>query len=150
MVLKLNGDAIAHKTERGLVRLGLADADAVRAAADELLGAATPEDGEVGLLVAPMLRGNRELIAGLSTDPQFGRTVMVGIGGILAEAIGDVAVRPLPISEVDAHEMIGELEPRRCSAPSVGSPRSIEASSPPSCWDSRRRPRPTRRSPRSI
>src|SRR4051812_22432477 len=58
VVVKLNGDAIAHKTERGLVKLGLADADAVRAAADELLAAATEADGDVGLLVAPMLRGN--------------------------------------------------------------------------------------------
>jgi acetyltransferase len=109
VVVKLNGDAIAHKTERGLVRLRLADADAVAEAAAELLAAATPDDGEVSLLVAPMLRGNRELIAGLSTDPQFGMTVVVGIGGIFAEAIADVAVRPVPITEVDAHEMIAEL-----------------------------------------
>ena len=66
VVVKLSGDGIAHKTERGLVRLGLTDARAVRAAADELLAAATPDDGDVALLVAPMLRGNRELIAGLS------------------------------------------------------------------------------------
>src|SRR3954453_11725563 len=76
VVLKLNGDAIAHKTERGLVRLNVADAAAVEQAAAELLGAATPEDGPVSLLVAPMLRGNRELIAGLHQDPQFGPTVM--------------------------------------------------------------------------
>ncbi len=109
VVAKLNGDAIAHKTERGLVRLNLADEDAVRTAATLLLDAATPDDGEVGLLVAPMLKGNRELIAGLADDPQFGMTVMVGIGGILAEAIADVAVRPVPITEVDAAEMIDEL-----------------------------------------
>ncbi|HWJ97235.1 MAG TPA: acetate--CoA ligase family protein, partial [Acidimicrobiales bacterium] len=109
VVVKLNGDAIAHKTERGLVHLDLADEDAVRAAARSLLDAATPEDGEVGLLVAPMLKGNRELIAGLADDPQFGMTVMVGIGGILAEAIADVAIRPVPITDVDAAEMIDEL-----------------------------------------
>lgn len=109
VVVKLNGDAIAHKTERGLVRLGLADAPAVDAAAGELLAAATPDDGDVDLLVAPMLRGNRELIAGLATDPQFGPTVMVGIGGVLAEAIADVAVRPLPLAPADAGEMIDGL-----------------------------------------
>src|SRR5690348_5093026 len=54
VVAKLGGDAIAHKTERGLVRLQLADADAVRAAATELLAAATPDDGDVHVLVAPM------------------------------------------------------------------------------------------------
>jgi acyl-CoA synthetase (NDP forming) len=109
VVLKLNGDAIAHKTERGLVRLNLADADAVRDAGEQLLAKATADDGEVGLLVAPMLRGNRELIAGLATDPQFGMTVLLGLGGILAEAVQDVVVRPVPISAVDATEMIDGL-----------------------------------------
>lgn len=106
---KLCGDNIAHKTERGLVRLGLADGEAVRRAADELLAAARPEDGEVGVLVAPMVSGNRELIAGLQRDPQFGMTVMLGIGGVLAEAIADVAFRLVPIARVDAAEMIEQL-----------------------------------------
>ncbi len=109
VVVKLNGDQIAHKTERGLVRLGLADADAVRRAAAELLDMARPEDGEVSLLVAPMIRGNRELIAGLADDPQFGMTVMLGVGGVLAEAIGDVVLRMVPIERVDAEEMIEDL-----------------------------------------
>src|SRR3954449_12737959 len=56
VVAKLNGDAIAHKTERGLVRLHLGDADAVRSAATDLLAAARPEDGPVQVLVAPMLK----------------------------------------------------------------------------------------------
>ena len=109
VVAKLCGDAIAHKTERGLVRVNLADGDAVRAAAGELLAAATPDDGEVGVLVAPMVRGNRELIAGLSTDPTFGRTVMLGIGGVLAEAVADVTFRLVPIDRVDAEDMIDDL-----------------------------------------
>ena len=109
VVVKLGGDGIAHKTERGLVRLGLSDAAAVAAAAEELLDAARPEDGEVHLLVAPMLRGNRELIAGLHRDEQFGMTVMLGVGGILAEAGADVAFRLVPITEIDAAEMIDDL-----------------------------------------
>jgi acetate---CoA ligase (ADP-forming) subunit beta len=110
VVVKLSGDAIAHKTERGLVKLRLLDARAVRGAAEELLAAATVEDGAVELLVAPMLRGNRELIAGVHTDAQFGPCVMLGIGGILAEAIADVAFRLVPIDRVDADEMIDDLE----------------------------------------
>jgi acetyl-CoA synthetase (ADP-forming) len=110
VVLKLNGDAIAHKTERGLVRLGLADPTAVTQAADDLLAAATPDDGPVTLLVAPMLRGNRELIAGLHHDPQFGPTVMLGIGGILAEAIADVAFRLVPLTAIDAEDLVDDLE----------------------------------------
>lgn len=122
VVLKLSGDRIAHKTERGLVRLGLADTVAVRAAAGELLAASTPEDGDVGLLVAPMIKGNRELIAGLSRDPQFGMTVMVGVGGILAEAVADVSVRLVPITAVDAAEMIEDLSSQRLLAAFRGEP----------------------------
>jgi acetyl-CoA synthetase (ADP-forming) len=109
VVAKLCGDTIAHKTERGLVRLGLIDAAAVSAAASDLLAAATPEDGPVSVLIASMVRGTRELIAGLSRDEQFGMTVMVGIGGVLAEALGDVAIRLVPITRVDAADMLDEL-----------------------------------------
>lgn len=113
VVAKLVGDAIAHKTERGLVRLGLTDAPAVERAASELLAAAGPDDGDVGLLIAPMIRGNRELIAGLLRDPQFGPTVMLGVGGVLAEAIADVVFRPAPLDVVTAEEMIDGLATHR-------------------------------------
>ena len=112
-VVKLGGDGIAHKTERGLVRLRLGDREAVRRAAEELLTAARPEDGEVHLLVAPMISGNRELIAGLLVDQQFGPTVMLGIGGVLAEALGDVAFRPAPIDERTARDMFASLRTRK-------------------------------------
>ncbi len=76
VVVKLCGDAVAHKTERSLVRLSIADAAGVRAAARELLALRRPEDGDVALLVAEMVRGRRELIAGVVRDPQFGPCVM--------------------------------------------------------------------------
>jgi len=110
VVLKLNGDAIAHKTERDLVRLGLADADAVQSAAEELLAKARPEDGAVSLLVAEMVGGRRELIAGLVRDPQFGPCVLLGLGGILTEAIGDAVFAAAPLDEGDARRMIHGLE----------------------------------------
>ncbi|MET0726940.1 MAG: acetate--CoA ligase family protein [Acidimicrobiales bacterium] len=109
VVLKLGGDAIAHKTERGLVRVGLHDEASVAAAAAELLGAARPEDGAIHLLIAPMLRGTRELIAGLHRDAQFGMSVMLGAGGILAEATADVVFRLVPITRLDAGDMIDDL-----------------------------------------
>lgn len=109
VVAKLGGDKIAHKTERGLVRLRLGDAGAVQQAATELLAAATPEDGEVHVLVAPMVSGSRELIAGLLVDQQFGPTVMLGIGGIMAEVIKDVAFRPAPITDAIARDMVKSL-----------------------------------------
>jgi acetyl-CoA synthetase (ADP-forming) len=122
VVAKLCGDAIAHKTERGLVRLNLGDADAVRAAAADLLAAATPDDGDVAVLIAPMVKGNRELIAGLSDDPQFGMTVMLGVGGVLAEALADVAFRLVPITRVDAEDMIDDLATQPLFGPFRGEP----------------------------
>jgi acetyl-CoA synthetase (ADP-forming) len=122
VVCKLGGDAIAHKTERGLVRLGLGDAETVVRAATELLAAARPQDGPVHVLVAPMLSAKRELIAGLATDPQFGMTVLVGVGGILAEAVADVAVRMVPIDRIDALDMIDQLQTQPILGPFRGEP----------------------------
>jgi acetyl-CoA synthetase (ADP-forming) len=104
------------------VRLSLGGAAEVEVAARELLAAARPEDGEVALLVAPMLRGTRELIVGLHDDPQFGRCVMVGIGGVLAEAIADVAFRLVPIDALDAHEMLDDLQAQAVLGPVRGEP----------------------------
>jgi acetyl-CoA synthetase (ADP-forming) len=109
VVAKLGGDKIAHKTERGLVRLRLADATAVRQAATDLFAAATTADGEVHVLVAPMVSGTRELIAGLLVDQQFGPTVMLGVGGIMAEVIKDVAFRPAPLTKEVALDMVHSL-----------------------------------------
>ena len=120
VVAKLCGDAIAHKTERGLVRLRLGDRAAVQAAATELLAAARPEDGDVGVLVAPMVSGNRELIAGLHADEQFGMTIMLGVGGILAEAVKDVTFRLVPIERIDAEEMLDDLQMQALLGPFRG------------------------------
>ena len=122
VVVKLCGPSIAHKTERGLVRLALRDAEAVRAAATELLAMATPDDGDVGVLVGEMVRGNRELIAGLVRDPQFGPCVMLGVGGVLAEALGDVAFRLVPVERIDAEDLIDDLRTQKLLGDFRGEP----------------------------
>ena len=109
VVAKLCGDSIAHKTERGLVRLNLNTIEAVRTATDELLAAARADDGPVSVLVAPMVQGRRELITGVVRDQQFGASVMLGVGGVLAEALADVVFRPAPLDRVTAAEMISDL-----------------------------------------
>jgi acetyl-CoA synthetase (ADP-forming) len=109
LVAKLCGDNIAHKTERGLVRLMIQNGSELHGAVDDLLGKATVADGDVTVLIAPMVRATRELIAGITVDDQFGPTVVLGIGGIFTEVIADVAIRLVPITEMDADEMIGEL-----------------------------------------
>lgn len=109
VAIKLNGDGIAHKTERDLVRLRIADSHGAELAANELLALARTADGEVSLLVAPMIQGDREFIVGLLHDQQFGPTMMLGVGGIYAEALGDVVFRPLPLRPNDLEVMLGAL-----------------------------------------
>lgn len=113
VAVKLCGESIAHKTERGLVRLGIRNESEAHRAADELFASARTEDGHVSVLVAEMVEGKRELIAGTIHDPQFGPCIMIGVGGILAEAVADVVFRPLPISRREAGRMLDELSTQR-------------------------------------
>lgn len=122
VVVKLTGAGVAHKTERGLVRLGVDGPGAAADAAAELLAAARPDDGPVAVVVAPMVQGTRELLAGAHRDPQFGPCVLVGLGGILAEALDDVAVRLAPLERRDAHEMLDDLHATRVLGPFRGEP----------------------------
>ena len=110
VALKLCGPAISHKTERNLVRLDLRDPQMAEAAAQELWELRRPDDGDVGLLVAEMVSGRRELIAGVVRDPQFGPCVLLGLGGILAEALGDVVFARAPLTPSAARRMIEQLE----------------------------------------
>ncbi len=112
VVVKLCGERIAHKTERGLVRLNLSDEAAVIRAATDLWVQRCAEDGQVGLLVSEMLQGKRELIAGMVRDPQFGPCVLVGLGGILTEALGDFVFGVAPLTRVAALGMIEGLRSR--------------------------------------
>ncbi|MCX6530013.1 MAG: acetate--CoA ligase family protein [Actinobacteria bacterium] len=122
VVAKLCGPSIAHKTERGLVKLNLQTVDDVCNAVDDLLAAAVPADGEVEVLIAPMVKSSREFIAGVVRDAQFGANVMLGVGGVLAEAIADVVFRPVPLSAHDAHEMVSELRSQKLLGEFRGEP----------------------------
>jgi acetyl-CoA synthetase (ADP-forming) len=122
VALKLCGRKIAHKTERGLVRLGLADKQSVRAAAESLLAARRADDGDAALLVCRMVSGRREVIAGLVRDPQFGPCVMLGLGGIFAEAVGDVAFAVAPLARGDAEDLIDALQYKKVLGPFRGEP----------------------------
>ncbi|MFH1980315.1 MAG: acetate--CoA ligase family protein [Pseudomonadota bacterium] len=107
VVLKAVGPTLLHKTESGLVRLHLMDAEKVRSAAGELLEAAG--DAASGIVVQRQVSGRRELVAGMFRDPQFGPVVMLGLGGIFTEALADVTFRLAPLSDTDAVEMVSEL-----------------------------------------
>jgi acyl-CoA synthetase (NDP forming) len=108
VVLKGNGAKLTHKSDRGLVRLGLSDAMQVREAAQEVLESAG-NDLE-GYLIQPMLKGKREFVAGLMRDPLFGPIVMFGLGGVFTEALDDAVFRAVPIDEREAETMLDEIK----------------------------------------
>jgi len=113
VVLKIASEDVAHKTEAGGVLLNVADADAVRHGHARILANVArhaPGARIDGVLVAPMVAGGTELIAGVSQDPVFGPIVMVGMGGIYAEVLKDVAVQAAPVTEDEAAEMIRSLK----------------------------------------
>ena len=104
VALKLIGPHIGHKTERGLVALGVSGDDAVRSAARELL---TRVEGPGSrLLVERMVRGSRELMIGMKRDPLFGPVILFGIGGVFAEAHRDVTLGVAPLEDRTIDEML--------------------------------------------
>ena len=122
VVLKVDAIGLAHKSDIGAVRVRLRYANEVRAASTELLELPLP-DGATrrGLLVAPYIDG-LELILGARRDPSFGPLVLVGLGGILAEAIDDVAIHLAPVSAGEAETMLDGLRGRRLLDPFRGRP----------------------------
>ena len=104
VVLKASSAGIAHKSDQGLVRVGLATAREVRSAFAELAAAS---GGEV--LVSELVSGGTECVVGVSTDELFGPTVMFGLGGVFVEVLGDVTFRVPPFDVAEARRMIDEV-----------------------------------------
>lgn len=113
VVLKGAHPAIAHKSEAGLVKLGIASEEAARVAAREILDSmrthAEPH-ADAGILVQEMVPPGVELILGVKRDPVFGPAVMFGLGGIFVEIFNDVAVAPAPVTQAQARAMIESLK----------------------------------------
>lgn len=113
VVMKASGAQLAHKTELGLVKVGLTSASQVRDAYRELTDIARYEDIELdGILVCQMVERGVEMMVGVTQDALFGPTVTVGLGGVLVEVLHDAAVRVPPFGEDQARAMLGELRGR--------------------------------------
>lgn len=110
VVLKAVSDDMPHKTELGVVKLGIktaADMKAAFADIEKRVAAANPASLR-GYLVQPMVSGGVEVFAGLKRDPQWGMTLVFGVGGILIELIRESALRLLPATAADIDEMLRE------------------------------------------
>ena len=118
VVLKGLGARLTHKTERGLVRLGLDSAGEIVEQARKMADEAG--DDLEGWLVQPQVSGRRELVAGLFRDEQFGPVVMFGLGGIFTEALDDVVFKVAPFTEAHASHMLDQLRAKSLLDPFRG------------------------------
>jgi acyl-CoA synthetase (NDP forming) len=111
VVLKAVGSRILHKTEAGLVAVGLKSEAEVLAAAQRMTDRSPyPIDA---FLVEPKIQGQREFVAGLFRDPLFGPVVMFGLGGIFTEALNDAAFKVAPLAPADIEAMFAEIRSRK-------------------------------------
>ena len=111
LVLKVVSDAIPHRSDVGLVAVGLRDESELRGAWERLARKVDDlgrRDDVAGFLVQEMAHGILEVFAGVSRDPDFGLVLAFGAGGVLIETLDDVALRPLPLRTGDAEAMIAE------------------------------------------
>jgi succinyl-CoA synthetase beta subunit len=120
VVLKASGDELSHKTELNLIELDLRNEDEVRQAYRRLIS--RPDIPLRDVLVQQMIKGDRELVAGLTRDEQFGPCVMFGLGGIFTEILEDIVFRVAPLTRADAMEMMDAIRARKILGPVRGKP----------------------------
>jgi len=119
--VKVVSPDILHKSDARAVSIRLADADAVRAAVDTMSAEPAVKAARVdGWLVERMAAPGVEMVIGAVRDPQFGMMVMVGLGGVFVEVLGDVAFRLVPIARAEAESMIDALQGRALLAGARG------------------------------
>ncbi|MFB3886805.1 MAG: acetate--CoA ligase family protein [Thermodesulfobacteriota bacterium] len=113
VVLKVDSPDIPHKTEANVIKIGISNQSELIDAYNTVMGNAkkyAPQGKIRGVLVQEMVTNAREVIVGLSYDPQFGPVIMFGLGGIFVEVFKDVSLRTAPLARTDAEEMIKEVK----------------------------------------
>ena len=111
IVLKGLGKSLLHKTEAGLVHVGLSDKSQVARAVEQMRKSAG--DKLEAFVVQPVILGKREFVAGMFRDPQFGPVILFGLGGVLTEALDDAVFKIAPIDDADMDDMFEQLSSRK-------------------------------------
>lgn len=112
-VMKIVSKDILHKTEAGGVKLSLRRKDTVHKAFNQIMESAKSHDPGAqieGVLIGPMAKPGVEVIVGMMRDPVYGPVMMFGIGGTLVEVLRDVSFRAIPLSRIDAEDMLAEIK----------------------------------------
>ena len=106
LAMKIVAPSLTHKSDAGGVRLDV-DPSSASEVFYQMMGAVRNAEG---VLVGPMRRGGTELIVGVVTDPEWGKVMSVGLGGVWVEVLKDVALRLLPVDEAEVASMLAELK----------------------------------------
>ena len=113
VVMKMTSKTTSHKTDVGGVRVNIQSAEQLRAEYQDLIAKLTERglvDGLEGVIIQEMVKGTREMVCGIATDPQYGPMMMFGLGGVFIEVMKDVTFRIAPLTDVDAAEMIKSVK----------------------------------------
>jgi acetate---CoA ligase (ADP-forming) len=111
VAMKIASDQVAHKSDIGGVRLEVHPAQVATVFGELAAALANHRPGTdlAGVLVGPMRPGGIELLVGVVTDPDWGKVLSVGLGGLWVEVLNDVSLRLLPVDEFEVAEMLAEL-----------------------------------------
>ena len=113
VVMKMTSKTTSHKTDVGGVRVNIQSEEQLREEYNDLISKLTEKgliDGLEGVIIQEMVKGSREMVAGIATDPQYGPMMMFGLGGVFIEVMKDVTFRIAPLTDVDAKDMIKSVK----------------------------------------
>ncbi len=113
VVMKMTSKTTSHKTDVGGVRVNIQSEEQLRAEYNDLISKLTEKgliEGLEGVIIQEMVKGSREMVCGIATDPQYGPMMMFGLGGVFVEVMKDVTFRIAPLTDVDAEEMIKSVK----------------------------------------
>ena len=113
VVMKMTSKTTSHKTDVGGVVVNIKSEEQLRKEYKGLLERLEAKgllDGLEGVIIQEMVKGNREMVCGIATDPQYGPMMMFGLGGVFVEVMKDVTFRIAPLTDVDAEEMIKSVK----------------------------------------
>jgi len=113
VVMKMTSKTTSHKTDVGGVRVNIQSEEQLRAEYKDLIAKLTEKgliDGLEGVIIQEMVKGSREMVCGIATDPQYGPMMMFGLGGVFVEVMKDVTFRIAPLTDNDALDMIKSVK----------------------------------------
>ncbi len=113
VVMKMTSKTTSHKTDVGGVRVNIQSEEQLRDEYRDLISKLTEKgliDGLEGVIIQEMVKGSREMVCGIATDPQYGPMMMFGLGGVFIEVMKDVCFRMAPLTDVDAMDMIKSVK----------------------------------------